>query len=365
MKRLILCTGILILSLLACNLSAATESALLATPTAELIPTSTPTAEPALPTKPPLPTKTLGGSARRCGDSVCDGPENPHNCPADCAADEAAGTPIGPSGEHDTYRVVNPTSGVELFVAVIYPEGWNGETLPTLMVIPGGTDYSRAITDRPMGRKLADADFVVVAFDPDGRGQSAGEEDYNGFIHQDGLAAVVEFAASLPGVDGEQIGMVSMSYGITMASGALARYPDLPVRFLIDWEGPADRNDTGGCGGDNIGKLNPSVACDDETYWAGHEALTFISRINVSYQRIQSEVDHVQPDVTHALKMVNTAIEGGVPWVRLNDLPPNRTYDLDAPPEMIPEGADRQSEKLILRYAQELFSLTAAAGTGE
>jgi hypothetical protein len=352
MKRLILCTGILILSILACNFDAGTEPAPSSTPIAAH------TAEPATATKP------VEKAPGRCGDGVCDGPENPANCPADCAADEAAETPAGPSGEYDTYRVTNPTSGVESFVAVIYPQGWNGETLPALVVIPGGTDYSKAITDRPMGRKLADAGFVIVAFDPDGRGQSAGEEDYNGFIHQDGLAAVVKFVTSLPGVDSEQMGMISMSYGVTLASGTLARYPNLPVRFLIDWEGPADRNDTGGCGGDNIGKLNPLVACDDETYWAGHEALTFISQIHVPYQRIQSEVDHVQPDVTHALKMVNAAVEGGVPWVRLNNLLPDQTYNLDAPPEMIPEGADRQLEKLILRYAQELFSLTAAAGTG-
>jgi pimeloyl-ACP methyl ester carboxylesterase len=354
MKRLTLCIGILVLSVLACNFSVG----LGVTPT--LSPAPTLTAEPPTATKPSPPTKPAGKGPGRCGDGVCDGPENADICPQDCAPGESTTTPAGQPEPFDTYRVTNPTSGAELFVAVMHPQDWNSETLRALVVIPGGTDYSRAITDRPVGREFADAGFVVVAFDPDGRGRSTGEEDYNGFIHQDALAAVVEFMASLPGVDGGQIGMISMSYGITLASGALARYPNLPVRFLIDWEGPADRNDTGGCGGDDIGKLNPLVACDDETYWAGHEALTFISQINVPYQRIQSEVDHVQPDATHALKMVNAAVEGGVPWVRLNDLPPNQTYELDAPPAMIPEGADRQSQKLILRYAQELFDLPAS-----
>ena len=86
-----------------------------------------------------------------------------------------------------------------------------------------------------------------MIFDPDGRGLSVGVEDYDGFIHQDGLAEIIRFSASLPEVDPERIGVISFSYGVTMAAGALARYPDLPVRFLIDMEGPADRNDTGGC----------------------------------------------------------------------------------------------------------------------
>jgi hypothetical protein len=30
-----------------------------------------------------------------------------------------------------------------------------------------------------------------------------------------------------------------LTYGVVLATGALARYPDMPVAFLIDWEGPS------------------------------------------------------------------------------------------------------------------------------
>jgi len=90
-----------------------------------------------------------------------------------------------PGLEPGTYWVTNPTSGVELFVAVMRPQDWDGESLPTLVIIPGGTDDSSAITDRAMGRVVTEEGFVVVAFDSDGRGRSAGEADYNGFTRQD------------------------------------------------------------------------------------------------------------------------------------------------------------------------------------
>lgn len=82
----------------------------------------------------------------------------------------------------------------------------------------------------PKALRLVDAGFVVVLFDPDGRGKSTGKEDFGGYIHQDGLAAVVRFTADLPYVDAQNMGLVTYSYGITMASGALARreYADQP-----------------------------------------------------------------------------------------------------------------------------------------
>jgi pimeloyl-ACP methyl ester carboxylesterase len=260
--------------------------------------------------------------------------------------------------------VTNPTSGVELYTVVIYPPDWDGEPLPTLVIIPGGTDDSSAIVGGEILRLAHERGFAVVALDPDGRGRSGGEEGYSGFIQQDGLAAVVAFATELPGVDEERMGMLSFSYGVTLASGVLSRYPELPIRFYVDWEGPADRTDTGGCGGDTIGLLNPRAACDDELYWAEREALTFIAQIQVPYQRIQMENDHVQPDVSHAIRMVNAAVEGTSPWVRLNDYVPNQDYDLDAPPAMFPNRGDVSIGERLLDYAEELFEMTEASTSG-
>jgi hypothetical protein len=270
--------------------------------------------------------------------------------------------PVSTGAGETAYAVTNPTSGASLYVAAFFPASWDGQTqLPALVLVPGGSGNSGGfLKQNPAGQStvstITDAGMVAIVFDPDGRGQSTGAEDYNGFIHQDGLAEVIRFASTLPGVDPAKIGMVTNSYGITMGAGALARYPDLPVKFLIDWEGPANRLDTGGCDGAGLGHLNTVASCTDEAFWAEREASTFISQIRVPYQRIQSEQDHVQPDYAHTVLMINNAVNGGVPWARLNNETPNQTYDLNALPAMLPESMDKQKDQMIVQYAQELFS---------
>jgi dipeptidyl aminopeptidase/acylaminoacyl peptidase len=230
--------------------------------------------------------------------------------------------------------------------------------VPALVLVPGGSGASSSFR-KPDGEfyVFPQAGYAVIVFDPDGRGKSTGAEDYNGFLQQDGLAAVIEFAATLPGVDPSRIGLVTYSYGITMGAGALARHPDLPVKFLIDWEGPANRNDTGGCDAGSLGHLQDVASCTDEAFWAQREASTFISQIRVPYQRIQSQEDHVQPDNAHAILMVNNAVNSGVPWVRLNDLPPNQTYDPASPPPMLSEDESNALTALVLKYIRQMFEL--------
>lgn len=308
----------------------------------------------ALPTQVDTPAPALSQGGGLCGDGVCQGPENAQNCPVDCAL-----TP-GPSStvEGEQYTVINPSSGAALKVYVIRPPQSGSTPLPALVLVPGGSGDSRSFR-KPRGeaQAFAQAGYVVAVFDPDGRGQSGGREDYNGYIHQDGLAEVIRFTATLPGVDASRIGLMTYSYGITMGAGALARYPDLPVAFLLDWEGPANRDDTGGCDSTGIGHLQQVASCTDEAFWSQREASTFIGQIRVPYQRIQSEEDDVQPDNTHAIVMVNNAVNGGVPWVRLNDLPPNQTYDPANPPAMLTEEQEHPLPALMLRYIAELFNL--------
>ncbi len=308
----------------------------------------------ARPTRVATPTPALSQGGRPCDDGGCQGPENTQNCPADCAP-----TPDPTSvGEGEPYTVINTTSGAALTVYVTRPPQSGNAPLPALVLVPGGSGDSRSFR-KPRGeaQAFAQAGYVVVVFDPDGRGQSGGREDYNGFIHQDGLAEVIRFTATLPGVDASRIGLVTYSYGITMGAGALARHPDLPVAFLLDWEGPANRNDTGGCDSTGMGHLQQVASCSDEAFWAQREASTFVGQIRVPYQRIQSEQDHVQPDSTHAILMVNNAVSGGVLWVRLNDLPPNQTYDPANPPAMLTEEQERLLPKLMSQYIAELFNL--------
>jgi dipeptidyl aminopeptidase/acylaminoacyl peptidase len=295
------------------------------------------------------------------------------NRPGTIAAEPTAAPPVSaaqteapqaqpPAGTgSSTYTVTNPASGASLYVGVFFPDSWDGQSnLPALVLVPGGSgDSGGFLKQTPAGSTVDavnQAGYVAIVFDPDGRGQSGGTEDYNGFIHQDGLAEVIRFASTLPGVDSANIGLVTTSYGITMGAGVLARYPDLPIKFLIDWEGPADRNDTGGCDESNLGHLAEVAACDDEAFWAEREASTFISQIKVPYQRIQSEKDHVQPDYDHTVLMINNAVNGGVSWVRLNNETPNQTLDPNALPRMLPENMDRRKDQLIVDYATELFN---------
>jgi pimeloyl-ACP methyl ester carboxylesterase len=310
----------------------------------------------------PNPTSTTPSG--RCGDGLCDGPENPKNCPEDCSVRVQAtvegmgerGFQVGP--EEETFWVTNQSTGDRLYVRLVYPEGWDGNEIPVLVLVPGGSGDSTDFLGAPRytASNLANAGYLIVVFDPDGRGRSEGEEDYNGRIHQDGLASVIRFAANLPEAEKGHVGLISFSYGVTMAAGTLARYPELRVHFLIDWEGPADRNDTGGCDEDHRGHLQDVVSCSDEVFWEEHEALTFIRDIRIPYQRLQSQTDHAQPDNGHAIAMVNTAVAGGVPWVRLNGLPPNLTYDAANPPAMLPDNLDRDLATLLIPYLEELFS---------
>lgn len=276
------------------------------------------------------------------------------------AADQLADLPPLQTGENSLI-IINPTSGASLSVTVFIPESWDrSSSLPALILVPGGTGNSRDFTqNNPSGVSMVsainDAGLIAVIFDPDGRGLSTGIEDHGGYIQQDGLAALVHQIASLQAVNSRKVGIVTLSYGITMGSGALARYPDLPVQFLIDWEGPANRDDTGGCDEDNIGHLSAIAACDDHNFWSEREAANFIGKISVPYQRIQGAKDHVQPDQAHTVLMINNAVKGSCPWVRLNDEQPNQIYSLETIPLKPSVNSRKPIEALVVRYALELF----------
>mgnify|MGYP001128128786 CR=1 FL=1 len=302
-----------------------------------------------------------------CGDGVCDAVESKSGkCPQDCGA-----TPEIQSQQISEfeYYVENPSSGSKLYVK-IYPSPLSLAEIPTLILIPGGTGDSAMFTDEIPGgsavEQLSTEGFHLVVFDPEGRGKSEGIENFNGHIGQDGLYAITTFIEDFPTVG--QIGYFSQSYGVSLAAGVLARYPDTAVEFLIDWEGPANREDiTIGCRSTNIDPANQDGpqdhACSDDAYWAEREAETFASVIQVPYHRLQSLNDHAQPDVSHAEDMIRAATGVGLggngqsPWTRLNGLEPNTVYD--PLQESLLEENDREKYTLVNQYARTLFERTA------
>ena len=88
----------------------------------------------------------------------------------------------------------------------------------------------------------------------------------------------------------------------------------------------------------------------------GRGCHAIIFNVRVPYQRVQSQTDHVQPNNNHAIDIVNAAVSGGVPWVRLNEYPPNQTYDVNNPPAMLEDALDKQVDTIIARYAEYIIT---------
>jgi hypothetical protein len=310
-------------------------------------------------------------TGEKCGDGICDQFEKDKGiCPQDCQDQPSEETIEDYKVEYEAinefeYFVTNPTSGSKLYVKV-FPSHLSSTNIPAIIFIPGGTGDSAMFTDKIPGGEVAEqfsqAGFISVVFDPEGRGRSEGEEDFNGHIGQDGLLAITEFVKELPSVG--DIGYISISYGVSLATGALARFQDGPAIFLIDWEGPANRNDiTVGCKSTNMdtdlmdGPQDRS--CADDVYWAEREAEIFASDILVPYHRVQSLNDHVQPDASHAVDMVNAATNGQYggsgqsPWTRLNDLAPNSVLTSSVEDNLA--EIDKEKYSLMIEYAWSLF----------
>ena len=254
--------------------------------------------------------------------------------------------------------VENPTSKAKLLVTICFPD--QSEPAPLILMIPGGLgDGNDFFTNDEITAQLLGKGYVVGFFSAEGRGQSDGEEDYNGTINQDGMHAVLVYLASRKEVDAERIGVVSFSYGVTVASGMLARYADDPnVDFYIDWEGPSAREYTNvGCR--DKGNNTEGIAwkdCDDNEWWAEREAVNFLDDLTMPYLRVQSEVDHVQKSNEHAIAAINAAVSGPSPWTRVNgsENPIDTTYTMENSPQWLP---NRSGKTHVVEYVEEMAGM--------
>lgn len=221
--------------------------------------------------------------------------------------------------------ITNPTSGVDLYGHVHRPANFNPvDVYPGIILCPSGSGTGTSFDNGNTAQSYADLGFIVMHFDPDGRGQSTNggtytTEDYCGYLQQDGAHVVLQYLVDLPETDNRHIGVVTSSYGITLGAGVVGRYPNNPpVKFVLDWEGPADRTDTAQPNGHV-----PHSTLDDD-WWYEREPTNFIDDFAGYYLRVQTQIDHVQADNEHAIKLLNRAtntIHGGFGlclWTRCN-----------------------------------------------
>lgn len=229
---------------------------------------------------------------------------------------------------------------------------------PGIVFVPGanspGTDYDKGIGVR--ARDVVSLGFVVLHYDPSGRGKTRGNEDYWGVSHQQELSWVIDYFSKLPAVEDDNIGILSFSIGIIIASGALARFPMSKVRYLFDWEGPSNRFNTTR---NNTHKPLIGFPTADDAFWKEREASRFIGDISCGYFRYQAEQDHVQDSYKgHAIELLNLATKGKAKWTKCNDNPVNTLFDKNCVERYhwVPQELNHKGQ--ILKYLLEIQDIT-------
>ncbi len=168
--------------------------------------------------------------------------------------------------------------------------------------------------------EIARLGYVVLAYDPAGRGDSWGEDDFGGPEHADDLRVAVR--ALRARADVRDVAVLSLSLGLAAPCAALATWPEeIDARWLLDWEGPSDR-EVITSGGKRMGPAMGHTL-EDDTYWHPREAVRHVGALRCGYVRLQAVPDHAQPaEVRHAQRMIHAAAASAhLPWFQMNDHP--------------------------------------------
>ena len=165
--------------------------------------------------------------------------------------------------------------------------------------------------------EVAGLGCAVLTFDPPGRGESWGPEDFGGPEHHDAVASAVRWLRAHPRVRGSGVGLVGLGLGCSMAVGAarILSASGTPAAWLLDWEGPCDRHDITQGGTDKIPSMGRKIT--DDAYWVPRDPTHHVAHIQCPYWRLQADPDHALSDAhRHASAMMEAA--GPLQWVRLN-----------------------------------------------
>ncbi len=277
----------------------------------------------------------------------------------------------------DTLWIPNPSNNCTLYVHIHKPaDAGPTKRYPAVTLIPGGSGNGQGFDLSGLATNVAEEGFILMHFDPDGRGQSTNHgaytyEDYCGHLQQDGLRTILSYLAGRNYVDTLNLGLWTQSYGITMGTGMASRYGTPRLKFLVDWEGPADRTETAQVNGGHV----PHDTAD-HPFWAEREAGPFARFLYCYYIRGQSDSDHNPRirDNHHALALIDSAtnrIYGGSgisPWTRCNDRsmnPVNTVWQLPNHPLWTPETQDAFIDVRFILYLHELVAMPAVGVTEE
>jgi len=244
------------------------------------------------------------------------------------------------------------SAGYRIAATVHMPVGVG--PFPAVVLSPGSdhdrrTFHTNAAPVR--GDEVAALGCVVITYDPSGRGQSWGPEDFGGPEHQDNVVCAVEWLRKHPRVQENAVGLVGISLGVSSAVGAARALAQRghPVSWVVDWEGPCDQTTITANQTMNAPAMGHKP--DDLTYWKPREAVRAVGDIQAKYWRLQAYPDHAQPEeLSHARKMMAAA--SGLDWFRLNHHPAGET----PPKPTWLKGGPFAANQAILKTIQALLA---------
>ena len=214
------------------------------------------------------------------------------------------------------------TAGYPIQATLTLPT--NGQApFPVAVLCPGIDDDGAVFTNlqTPIHpAELCNLGIAALHFDPTGRGDSWGEEDFGGPEHQALVAGLIDALMSDERIDSNRCAVIGISLGISMAVGGAIQAQKAPV-FVLDWEGPSDREimTSGGR------RMTPALGhkLSDDIYWHPREAVRLISDLPCGYVRLQAYRDHAQGlEHRHMWRMLRAA-KDKCAWFQLNDHPVN------------------------------------------
>ena len=253
-------------------------------------------------------------------------------------------------------------SGYRIHGHVHEPE--DEQPRPAVVLVPGSGLSGGIFCTRHYllsANELAHSGVRAIHFDPVGRGRSWGHDDFCGAEGQDSLRAILDFVHTLRRVDRKHVGVVSFSSGLCLAVPCLTEHSErLGTNFLLDWEGPASRQEILR-GGPLPPAARTAMAHDPEHFWSLREPIQWIDRLPCNYIRLQGRADHSLGTGGQqcALRLVSAATQGEAKSTVLWNNPSDTAWRAEQAKELKWAPQDTKAlNRVLLRCILELSGLS-------